>query len=91
MKIEELHRQQQESLARREELLQDIEQANQLTQRERVETQRQKEAQAEELAAQVGTTLRPNSGLHKLEKSCIKESLLLYRCLPGGSSKRWES
>lgn len=58
MKIEVLHQQQQESLVRREELLQDIERANELTQRERVETQRQKEVQADQLAAQVGTTLR---------------------------------
>ena len=49
----ELRRQQEESIARREELLKDMEKANQLTQREREQTARQKEIQRDELSAQV--------------------------------------
>lgn len=61
MKMEELKRKQAESLARREELLQDMEKANQMTQREREVTQRQKEEQAQQLGAQVlQTTLCPS-------------------------------
>lgn len=51
--MEELRRQQQESLERREELIRDMEKANALTQREREQTQRLKEEQKEQLGAQV--------------------------------------
>ena len=52
-KMVELRRQQEESIARREELLKDMEKANQLTQREREQTARQKEIQRDALSAQV--------------------------------------
>ena len=55
-KIEEVKRRQQESLDRREELLRELEIANQLTRREQERAQAEQEAIKHELKEQVGLT-----------------------------------
>lgn len=53
-KLEEVKRRQQESLDRREELLRELEIANQLTRREQERAQAEQEAIKQELKEQVG-------------------------------------
>jgi len=52
-KMDEVRRQQEESLERREQLLQELEVVDQLTRREHHETEARKAAQKQELVAQV--------------------------------------
>ena len=52
-KMDEVRRQQEESLERREQLLQELDVVNQLTRREHYETEARKAAQKQELEAQV--------------------------------------
>ena len=80
-KLEEVKRRQQESLDRREELLRELEIANQLTQREQERAQAEQEAIKQELKEQVGLmSLRNNVGCcvsSEASKGCLPQHLNL--------------
>ena len=82
-KMRQVRQEQQESLRRREELLEDIDRANQLTRREEEQKEQAKSARKTELESQVKCKISCKAELELLVKH-----FLVSKCSKGGNKNQ---